>query len=291
MNLYGYLKEWRKNPKWSLSCCLACILPLVKIPGEIGNLVETKDINKHLPPEDIEMPTISAAVQDNGAVDVILDVGGKEDSNLDQDDICSDTRPQSAEEVVHTNVTAVQGSVAAKVTDEEVQQGNGNQVKVTDDNGEESSAMHGEGDISFKRDTVQNNGEVGVTSDDGILGDRRYTNTMPRKMKRKRHPKTVQDSDSPHNPSEGEKGDGSSGVVLQDSCTETGEEKNDVRTNAASVPDIGQHDAMVEERDQGGGETRMVQHDPHQTDKKCHQGTQTELTTTMTLSGVKDTQV
>ena len=65
---------------------------------------------------------------------------------------------------------------------------------------------------------------VGVSSgegvqDDGILGDGQHdshTHIILRKTKRKRHPKTMQDSDSLHipPPHEGEKGDGSSGEVL-----------------------------------------------------------------------------
>lgn len=286
MHVYGFLKAWRKNPKWSLSCCLACILPLLRLPGEIDNLVETNVINKRLLPGDIEMPTISAAVQDSGAIDFTLDEGEKEDSNLDQDNSCSDAKPP--------------GSATSNVIDEEDQQSNDNQVKVKDDNGHESSAMHGERDISFNGDTRQNKGAVGVSSeegvqDDGILGDGQHdshTHTILRKTKRKRRPKTMQDSDSLDTPPpEGVKGDGSSGEVLQDSFTETGKEKYNVRTNATPVPGIGQLDVMPKEHDQGGGETRKVQHDTRQNDKKCHRGTQTELTTTMIMSDVFHTQL
>ena len=121
MHLYGFLKVWRKNPKCSLSCCLACILPLLRLPGEIDNLVETNVINKRLPSGDIEMPTISTAVQDSGAIDFTLDEGEKEDSNIDQNESCSDAKTH--------------GSATCKVIDEEDQQSNDNQVKVKDDNG------------------------------------------------------------------------------------------------------------------------------------------------------------
>ena len=281
MHLYGFLKVWRKNLKCSLSCCLACILPLLRLPEEIDNLVKTNVINKRLPSGDIEMPTISTAVQDSGAIDFTLDEG----ENLDQDESCSDAKTQ--------------GSATSKVIDEEDQQSNDNQVRVKDDNGQESSAMHGR-DISFNGDSVQNKGAVGVSSgegvqDDGILGDGQHdnhTHTILRKTKRKRHRKTVQDSDSLHTlPHEDEKGDGRSGEVLQDSFTETRKKKDNVRTNDTSVPDIGQLDIMPKEHDQDDGETRKVQHGTRQNNKKCHQETQTELTTTMIMSDVVDAQL
>ena len=132
--------------------------------------------------------------------------------------------------------------------------------------------------------------------DDGILGDGQHdshTHTILRKTKRKRHPKTVQDSDSHHTPPppEGEKGDGRSGEVLQDSFTETGNEKGNVRTNPTSLPDIGQLDVIPKEHDQDDGETREVQYDTRQNVKKCHRGIQTELTTTMIMSDVVDAQL
>ncbi|XP_078376623.1 uncharacterized protein LOC144659964 [Oculina patagonica] len=38
--LYRYLKDWRKNPQWSFSCCLGMLLPLNDLHGEMHCLVE-----------------------------------------------------------------------------------------------------------------------------------------------------------------------------------------------------------------------------------------------------------
>lgn len=34
-DIYHYIKEWRKNPKWSLFCCLALLLPLNQLQVEV----------------------------------------------------------------------------------------------------------------------------------------------------------------------------------------------------------------------------------------------------------------
>ena len=109
MHLYGYLKEWRKNPHWSFSCCLALVLPLVSLPGDISGLVETNVINNQLDTGDIEMPTIAAAVQDSGAIDITLDneeseTGEQGDSKAEmQQDDYDDGRPTSGKKKITTN--------------------------------------------------------------------------------------------------------------------------------------------------------------------------------------------
>ena len=37
-SIYHYVKEWRRNPKWSLSSCGALLLPLDNLQEEIGGL-------------------------------------------------------------------------------------------------------------------------------------------------------------------------------------------------------------------------------------------------------------
>ncbi len=77
--LVRYLKEWRKNPQWSFSCCLALLLPLTDLQGEIRGLVGTNVLNSQLQSGKMEKPTILSAVKDSGAIDVTLEEGDQGD--------------------------------------------------------------------------------------------------------------------------------------------------------------------------------------------------------------------
>ena len=79
MHLYRYLKEWRKNPQLSFSCCLALIIPLINLPGEISGLVGTNVLNTQLDTGEMELTTVVGAVQDSGAIDITLEDGDQED--------------------------------------------------------------------------------------------------------------------------------------------------------------------------------------------------------------------
>jgi len=67
-----YVKEWRKNPKWSLSCCLALLLPLNNLQKGIGGLAGMNVLRQQLQTGRIEMPSTVNTVRDNGAVDITL---------------------------------------------------------------------------------------------------------------------------------------------------------------------------------------------------------------------------
>lgn len=82
MFLYGYFKEWRKNPHWSCSCCLAFLLPLNDLRGEIGGLVETNVLKNPLNTGNVEIPTLFATVKDTGVIDVSFDEGEQHDVNM-----------------------------------------------------------------------------------------------------------------------------------------------------------------------------------------------------------------
>ena len=71
--IYHFVKEWRKNPKWSLSCCLALLLPLNQLQGEIRGLTERNILKQQLQSGNIEMPTIASTLRDSGAVVVTLE--------------------------------------------------------------------------------------------------------------------------------------------------------------------------------------------------------------------------
>ena len=71
--IYHFVKEWRKNPKWSFSCCLALLLPLNQLQGEIRGFTETNIMKQQLQTGKIEMPTIGSTLRESGAVDVTLE--------------------------------------------------------------------------------------------------------------------------------------------------------------------------------------------------------------------------
>ena len=85
VHLYGYLKEWRKNPHWSFSCCLALLLPLINLPGEISSLLGTNITNTQLDTGQFEMQTVVGAVKDSGAIAVTLDDEEQRDNDPAED--------------------------------------------------------------------------------------------------------------------------------------------------------------------------------------------------------------
>ncbi|XP_078377113.1 uncharacterized protein LOC144660377 [Oculina patagonica] len=88
LHLYGYVKEWRKNPHWSFTCCLALLLPLNDLQGDIRGLAGTNLLTSQFQSGDFEMVTVQAAVQDSGAVDVTLEeVDEGDDDAMEVQDI------------------------------------------------------------------------------------------------------------------------------------------------------------------------------------------------------------
>ena len=69
MSVYRYFKEWRKNPHWSLSCCMALFLPLNDLRGEISGFAETDALKSQLKTGDMEMSTILIALEDGDVTD------------------------------------------------------------------------------------------------------------------------------------------------------------------------------------------------------------------------------
>ena len=61
--------EWRKNPQWSFSCCLALILPLVGLPGDISGFESSNAIDNQLEIGEMEISTTSDSVQDDTLVE------------------------------------------------------------------------------------------------------------------------------------------------------------------------------------------------------------------------------
>ncbi|XP_078377194.1 uncharacterized protein LOC144660448 [Oculina patagonica] len=91
--LYGYLKEWRKNPHWSFSCCLGLLLPLNDLQGEIRGIADTNILTNQLQTGQIDTPNLLSEVKDSGAIDVTSEGGEQSDGNTVeiQDDNCKDS--------------------------------------------------------------------------------------------------------------------------------------------------------------------------------------------------------
>ncbi|XP_078342705.1 uncharacterized protein LOC144628475 [Oculina patagonica] len=75
VGVYSYFKEWRKSPHWSFSCCLALLLPLIDLQGEMSGLAETDVLTSQLKSGDMEMPTIMIAKEDSGDADHLDESG------------------------------------------------------------------------------------------------------------------------------------------------------------------------------------------------------------------------
>ena len=71
--IYHYIKEWRKNPEWSLSCCLALLLPLRNFEGEIGGLAGGDTPMQQLQTGRIDIPSNANTGRDNAASDIFLE--------------------------------------------------------------------------------------------------------------------------------------------------------------------------------------------------------------------------
>ncbi len=79
--LYGFLKEWRKNPNWSFSCCLGLLLPLNDLQGEIRGLAGGNVLRNQLQTGQIDKPTIFSTMKNSGALDVTFEDGEQRDDN------------------------------------------------------------------------------------------------------------------------------------------------------------------------------------------------------------------
>jgi len=84
--LYRHLKEWRKNPQWSFSCCLALLLPLSDFHGEIPDLIESNVLTNQLQTGQIDMPTVLSAVNESGVITLTYEEGEQDDDDDDDDD-------------------------------------------------------------------------------------------------------------------------------------------------------------------------------------------------------------
>ena len=72
-HIYSFLKKWRHNRQWSLSCCLALILPLTSLQNEMLGMTGKNVLRQQLASGKFGKPTISGAFKDSGAADIELE--------------------------------------------------------------------------------------------------------------------------------------------------------------------------------------------------------------------------
>ena len=90
-----YMLEWRKNPQWSLSCCLALLLPLNDLQGEIRGLAGRSILKQQLQTGKVDMPSMSGAFKDSGAV--TFDLEGGTDIQMEGRNSAKNTNASSEE--------------------------------------------------------------------------------------------------------------------------------------------------------------------------------------------------
>ena len=74
MFIYRFFKEWRKNPRWSFSCCLALLLPLNDLHQEILGMTRKNVLKQQLKTGNVDMPSLSGVLKESGAVSIELNI-------------------------------------------------------------------------------------------------------------------------------------------------------------------------------------------------------------------------
>ncbi|XP_067029763.1 uncharacterized protein [Acropora muricata] len=74
MFIYRFFKEWRKNPRWSFSCCLALLLPLNDLQQEVLGMTGKNVLTQQLKTGNVDMPSLSGALKESGAVSIELNI-------------------------------------------------------------------------------------------------------------------------------------------------------------------------------------------------------------------------
>ena len=74
MFIHRFFKEWRKNPRWSFSCCLALLLPLTDLQQEVLGMAGKNILKQQLKTGNVDMPSLSGALKESGAVSIELTI-------------------------------------------------------------------------------------------------------------------------------------------------------------------------------------------------------------------------
>lgn len=69
MHFYQYVKVWLKNPQCSVSCCMALLLPLNDMQGDITDQVtESNDLGRQIDVGQVDgVPAVTSSVRSRGA--------------------------------------------------------------------------------------------------------------------------------------------------------------------------------------------------------------------------------
>ena len=74
--VFKNIREWRKNPKWSFSCCLALLVPLTNLQSDIRGLAGKNMLKQQVQSGKLGMPSIGATLKDSGAIDITIEDEG-----------------------------------------------------------------------------------------------------------------------------------------------------------------------------------------------------------------------
>ena len=111
-SLYEYFTEWRKNPHLSLSCCLALLLPLNDLQGDIQGVAGTNIVDTQLQTGDFELTTVGSAVSDTGVVDVTLGEGEQDDDDAaNKQDALNNTKCHHGTQTELSSLLVVAGAM------------------------------------------------------------------------------------------------------------------------------------------------------------------------------------
>ncbi|XP_068730350.1 uncharacterized protein [Montipora capricornis] len=67
-HIFRFIKEWRQNPQWSVSCFLALLLPLNDLQSEIRGTAGKNLLTQQVQTGKIDMPSVSSTLNESGAV-------------------------------------------------------------------------------------------------------------------------------------------------------------------------------------------------------------------------------
>ncbi len=104
MFLFRYLNDWRKNPHWSFSCCLALLLPLNDLQGEIRGLAGGNVFKDQLQTGQSDKPSFYSSMKNSGAIDVTLEDDKQRDANI------AEIQDENCQDAVHSDTRRHQGT-------------------------------------------------------------------------------------------------------------------------------------------------------------------------------------
>ena len=106
-SLYQYIKEWRQNPQWSFTCCLALLLPLNDLQGEIRDMASKNILKTELQTGEIETPSIASSAKDRGAIKITLKSG---EGKTGDGDTMPELRKRNCKATKHNKTKCDQGT-------------------------------------------------------------------------------------------------------------------------------------------------------------------------------------